>query len=212
MNVRATPGSSILGFMLIVLLIMFCINKYIHTGTHKRIASARDITISRYFRLLKDGKFNATRQYWLESGDGDRVEAAAKILSRLEDIHLANEYFHDGSDSYSSGSTNVVLRVKGAKEWETDPVELQIILNSEDKDYRDSRASGYFRQYRVEFSDSEITMSVSFGEKRFSKKAYIRGISLSGDFEPMSELLDGIKHDFKVREIRRGSTEEGKEL
>ena len=171
MNVRATPGSSILGFMLIVLLIMFCINKYIHTGTHKRIASERDITIARYFRLLKDDKFKATKQYWLETGNGDRVEAAAEILSRLEDIHLANEYFHDGSDSYSNGSTNVVLRMKGANEWGTDPDELQIILNSEDKDYRDSRASGYIRRYLVEFSGSELTMSVSFGEKRFSKKA-----------------------------------------
>lgn len=207
-KMRSFPGFDLGIFILLFLVILFCINKYIHTGTHGRVASPQDVTMHRYLRLIKDDKFKATRSIWFNRGEKHRVIAGAEIVSRLDNIRLVRESYHDGTNSYSSGSTNILLRKVGAPEWETEPDELHLQINSQNKDYGDSRASGYTRTYQVDFMDSTISMYVRFGKKWIGNKSYIRGISLHGDYKTMSKLLSGIDHDFKVREIRRGSLPE----
>lgn len=208
-NQSAISGANVVVIICMIILMFFFIGKYIKKGVRGRVKAAvvptQKVT-SKYLELLDEQRYEATRSLWYKRGVKKNVVASAVVIKRLNDLNFAREEFYRGDTSYSQNNTNVVKRIAGApKDPNPAPPDyLGVRIDYTNKEESFSRHDVWVRKYVGQMNHSDIEVSISIRKSKLRKELYIIGIYIEGEYTAMQTLLDGIDHDFEVREIRRG--------
>lgn len=179
-------------------------------------------TVRRFMDAAGRGDMRAMRGFF-GKGDMPRVRAIADLLGRLTDLRHQKSSFLDGTDSYSSGYTNVIIGPGGIKHLHPDGSErhykyLNVMLSA-DPDWPGwgytKGAIHYLESYTAMAGDApvEVTFQMELDRDAPGRPLRMKEIHIQGLIAPMEQFIAGYEEMFKtsrvLEEVKKRGTDGG---